>query len=275
LFPVPPHDQHPDPASPPSKRRRQSPSTSRPATASTASASVSASVSPTPTPSIASTSPQTYNYAHPTSTSSPPTYTLPPPQPPQHSTGISSPYGFSSPQPTSSTPYPATPPAQSPPGGITLPPISHLSNSPTSTYQGSSLQLPPMQAPSFTRAGLTLPPLPRGPPPPHHLSYSYPPPPPPPAQPPTLHPPPQTSVGTGEDIKATPAGPSAPEGIVAYLGEFAIKEDTKQTDSLSGACFAQSQSLEYHGRKVLMFVFSVRVLLLLYHHPPSFLPFCS
>ncbi|KAI0825989.1 velvet factor-domain-containing protein [Irpex lacteus] len=53
-----------------------------------------------------------------------------------------------------------------------------------------------------------------------------------------------------------PPGPDAPEGVVAYLGDFAITEESKCTDALSGACFAQSQSLEYHGRKVLMFVFS-------------------
>ncbi|KAI0700208.1 velvet factor-domain-containing protein [Cytidiella melzeri] len=253
LFPVPAQDDHPDPAASPHKRRKKSPSASRPTTASTP----AASVSPTPAPSMSSPS---YTYTHSAMSSSPPAYNAPPPPPSQHGTSMSTQYGYPSPQPaTTSSSYPHTPPAQaSASGGITLPPISQLSGPPpVNVYPGSSLQLPPMQAQAFSRAGLTLPPLPRGPPPPPHaLSYSFPPPPPPPAQPPALHPPLQPSTGTGGDVKAVRAGPDAPDGVVAYLGGYGIREDSKCTDSLSGACFAQSQSLEYHGRKVLMFVFS-------------------
>lgn len=191
----------------------------------------------------------------PQASTSPPAFNLHPPS--HHGPGSSSPYGYSmAQQGSSSSPYPATPPAQ-PSTGITLPPISQLSGPPPSAYPGSSLQLAPMQGPTYQRNSLTLPPLPPGPPPPQ--SYTYPPPPPPPAQAPALHPAPQPTTGVGGDTKAVRAGPDAPEGVVAYLGDFAITEESKCTDALSGACFAQSQSLEYHGRKVLMFVFSVRV----------------
>ena len=57
------------------------------------------------------------------------------------------------------------------------------------------------------------------------------------------------------------AGPDAPDGVLAYLDGREIREEHKCTEALSGATIAQSQSLEYMGRKVLMFVFSVRVLL--------------
>ncbi|KAI0340257.1 hypothetical protein BDW22DRAFT_1360183 [Trametopsis cervina] len=244
LFPVPPQDEPPDPASSPNKRRRKSPSASRPTTATTP----AASVSPTPAPSVPSTSSPPYNFAYPASSSSPPAYTLPPPPPLQYgmasghhtysasSTGSGSSYTQSNPPPT---------------GPLQLPPIRELGD----TYQRSSLQLPPMQGTGFSRSGRKLPPLPPGPPPTGN-TYSYPPPAPPPPAPQPLHPPPQPTMGGGSDIKAVPAGLDAPEGVVAYLGDFAIKEDSKCTDSLSGACFAQSQSLEYHGRKVLMFVFA-------------------
>ena len=60
--------------------------------------------------------------------------------------------------------------------------------------------------------------------------------------------------------KAIRAGAGAPEGVVAYLNGHAIKEDDKCTESLVGARFCQASSLEWQGRKVLMFVFAVRVL---------------
>lgn len=47
--------------------------------------------------------------------------------------------------------------------------------------------------------------------------------------------------------------------MLAYLGGVEIREGDKCTEALSGATIAQSQSVEYMGRKVLMFVFSVRV----------------
>ena len=49
--------------------------------------------------------------------------------------------------------------------------------------------------------------------------------------------------------------------MLAYLNGIEIRETDKVTEALSGATIAQSQSVEYMGRKVLMFVFSVRVLL--------------
>ncbi|KZT64983.1 hypothetical protein DAEQUDRAFT_814600 [Daedalea quercina L-15889] len=44
--------------------------------------------------------------------------------------------------------------------------------------------------------------------------------------------------------------------IVAYIGDFAIRESSKRTMDLVGATFVQSSGLEYKGRKALMFVFS-------------------
>lgn len=66
------------------------------------------------------------------------------------------------------------------------------------------------------------------------------------------------------------AGPDAAEGVLAYLNGQEIREEDKCTEALSGATIAQSQSLEYLGRKVLMFVFSVRVLL--HYRCLAFLP---
>ena len=121
----------------------------------------------------------------------------------------------------------------------------------------------------------TLPPLPPGPPPPHtHAPYTFPPP-----QPPTVLPPPHQLAGQppppgaaaeSQEGKPTRAGAEAPEGVLAYLNGIEIRETDKVTEALSGATIAQSQSVEYMGRKVLMFVFSVRVLL--YYRCPAFLP---
>ncbi|KAI0786921.1 velvet factor-domain-containing protein [Abortiporus biennis] len=49
---------------------------------------------------------------------------------------------------------------------------------------------------------------------------------------------------------------SSPESLVAYLGEYPITEGSKCTDALVGASFCQSATLEYQGKRVLMFVFS-------------------
>lgn len=45
--------------------------------------------------------------------------------------------------------------------------------------------------------------------------------------------------------------------IIAYIGDFPIRESSKRTTDLVGATFVQSSGLEYQGRKALMFVFSV------------------
>ena len=47
--------------------------------------------------------------------------------------------------------------------------------------------------------------------------------------------------------------------IIAYMGDFPIRESSKRTTDLVGGTFVQSSGLEYKGRKALMFVFSVRV----------------
>ncbi|KAH9834749.1 velvet factor-domain-containing protein [Rhodofomes roseus] len=51
------------------------------------------------------------------------------------------------------------------------------------------------------------------------------------------------------------SGPLDPD-IVAYMGDFAIRESSKCTADLVGATFVQSSGLEYKGKKALMFVFS-------------------
>lgn len=67
--------------------------------------------------------------------------------------------------------------------------------------------------------------------------------------------------------------PSSQEltGVVAYLGNYPITEESKCTEALVGASFCQSATLDYQGKKVLMFVFSVRALLL----PRYCLSFCA
>ena len=117
-----------------------------------------------------------------------------------------------------------------------------------------SVHLPPMQG-DHNRQGLTLPPLTRAGQP---LSpYSYPPPAPPGHIPHVQHQQaPQAIVST--EGKAVRAATGAPDGVVAYLNGHAINEDDKCTESLVGARFCQASSLEWQGRKVLMFVFSVR-----------------
>ncbi|KAL6304668.1 velvet factor-domain-containing protein [Sparassis latifolia] len=44
--------------------------------------------------------------------------------------------------------------------------------------------------------------------------------------------------------------------VVAYYGDYAIAESSSCTEALVGATFVQSASLEYKGKKALMFVFS-------------------
>ncbi|TFY59569.1 hypothetical protein EVJ58_g5701 [Rhodofomes roseus] len=51
------------------------------------------------------------------------------------------------------------------------------------------------------------------------------------------------------------SGPLDPD-IVAYMGDFPIRESSKCTADLVGATFVQSSGLEYKGKKALMFVFS-------------------
>lgn len=246
LFQVSPHEeQSTDPSEGPNKRRRKSHSRTRPGSSATAPLSTPTSASSTPTPSAASPS---FSYASQTVS---PAYA----GTASHThTGANASYGG---------PYTLPPPA--PPGNsgqVTLPPISAL-NPPGSSY-GSNFQLPPMHLPPPGLADRTLPPLPPGPPPPHtHAPYTFPPP-----QPPTVLPPPHQLAGQPpppgtstepQDGKPVRAGPEAPEGVLAYLNGTEIRESNKCTEALSGATIAQSQSVEYMGRKVLMFVFSVRV----------------
>lgn len=56
--------------------------------------------------------------------------------------------------------------------------------------------------------------------------------------------------------------PDTRTGVVAYLGDYPITEESKCTEALVGASFCQSATLDYKGKKVLMFVFSVRHILL-------------
>ena len=90
-----------------------------------------------------------------------------------------------------------------------------------------------------------------------------PPPPPPPPQPPApMHPshiPPQAQ----EPQYAIPnPGATRPEEIVYYFkNTYPVTEGSKQTEALAGTTFVQAANLDYKGNKVLMFVFSVRVLL--------------
>ncbi|OBZ76352.1 hypothetical protein A0H81_03069 [Grifola frondosa] len=44
--------------------------------------------------------------------------------------------------------------------------------------------------------------------------------------------------------------------VVAYFGDYPIAESSKCTEALAGATFVQSATLDYKGKKVLMFVFS-------------------
>ncbi|PSR84103.1 hypothetical protein PHLCEN_2v5531 [Hermanssonia centrifuga] len=230
LFPVPAQDSLPPPV--PSKRKGQSQSQSRtrPTSTSTASASASKSASPTTTPS------PSYSLTHPQPSNS--SFILP-------SFGGSNSNSYSIPPPLPSGPslFSLPPPGNS---GVTLPPISSIHT--PSSY--SSVHLPPMHA--INRSNLTLPPLTR-------QHYSFPPPPPPPPVPIIQPaPPPSTSTANYGEGKAIRAGPNAPEGIVAYLGDHSIKEEEKCTDALVGARISQSSPLEYQGRKHIS-MFGVRL----------------
>ena len=73
-------------------------------------------------------------------------------------------------------------------------------------------------------------------------------------------------------IRQCARGGGAPEGVVAYLGGHAIREEDKCTDSLVGQRFIQASSLEWRGRRVLMFVFAVSgslAVLLCLHPTPT------
>ncbi|KZT04936.1 uncharacterized protein LAESUDRAFT_727507 [Laetiporus sulphureus 93-53] len=52
-----------------------------------------------------------------------------------------------------------------------------------------------------------------------------------------------------------PPAPPDPD-IIAYMGDFAIRESSKCTTALVGATFVQSAVVEFKGKKALMFVFS-------------------
>jgi hypothetical protein len=59
-----------------------------------------------------------------------------------------------------------------------------------------------------------------------------------------------------------PSHATRPDEIVHYFKDtHPIVEGTKQTESLAGTTFVQAANLDYKGNKVLMFVFSVRVIL--------------
>ena len=261
LFQVQAQEEPADPAEGPNKRRRKSQSRTRPASTSTPTISTPTSASSTPTPSVSSPSFQ---------------YTPQPGSTTPHASGSNAYSHFSSQPGTTGGPLsypPPPPPPSNNNNSVTLPPISTL-NAPGPSSFDSRFQLPPMHAPPFGRTDLTLPPLPPGPPPPHG-SYTFPPPQPPvqPLLPPPHQlagqPPPAASSATvgseSNEGKPTRAGPEAPENVLAYLNGMEIREDAKCTEALSGATIAQSQSLEYLGRKVLMFVFSVRVSLSLFY----------
>lgn len=241
LFPVPMQDDNTASTSAsasgsnqPNQMPRSRPSTSTPH-----------STSASPTPSAPSPS---YPYPHNQSTT-PSSYPL--------SSLGSNRSGYNQPpqQSTSGNSY-ALPPLH---GGVTLPPISSLDPAPPSLF--NSMHLPPMQAPDYSRSSLKLPPLtPMVRSQQSNLSpYSYPPPAPPGHVPHIQHqPPPQNTVST--EGKAVRAPQGAPDGVVAYLNGHPIKEEDKCTESLVGARFCQASSLEWQGRKALMFVFAVRVL---------------
>ncbi|PCH37382.1 hypothetical protein WOLCODRAFT_109785 [Wolfiporia cocos MD-104 SS10] len=50
--------------------------------------------------------------------------------------------------------------------------------------------------------------------------------------------------------------PVADPDMIAYLGDFAIREHTKCTGALIGATFVQPAGVEYKGRRLLIFVFA-------------------
>ncbi|KAF9810984.1 hypothetical protein IEO21_06741 [Rhodonia placenta] len=57
-------------------------------------------------------------------------------------------------------------------------------------------------------------------------------------------------------VQSASIGGEADTDIVAYYGDHPIRESSKCTHALAGTTFVQSASLEYNGKKVLMFVFS-------------------
>lgn len=65
-------------------------------------------------------------------------------------------------------------------------------------------------------------------------------------------------------VQSASIGGEADTDIVAYYGDHPIRESSKCTHALAGTTFVQSASLEYNGKKVLMFVFSVGIVWHLY-----------
>jgi hypothetical protein len=57
-----------------------------------------------------------------------------------------------------------------------------------------------------------------------------------------------------------PSHATRPDETVHYFKGSPIIEGSKQTEHLAGTTFVQAANLDYKGNKVLMFVFSVRVL---------------
>ncbi|TFK52995.1 hypothetical protein OE88DRAFT_1627638 [Heliocybe sulcata] len=55
---------------------------------------------------------------------------------------------------------------------------------------------------------------------------------------------------------STTSNASLEQDVVAYLGEFPIRESTKCTTAISGATFVQCNEVTHDGKKALMFVFS-------------------
>ncbi|KAL4253249.1 hypothetical protein ABKN59_004738 [Abortiporus biennis] len=115
-------------------------------------------------------------------------------------------------------------------GGLSLPPIQipELPSQPngTSIYSSPESRLP------------------------HHSTSTYPPP------PSALSSLPPSSIHIPSATSQTVQNEES--RVVAYLGEYPITEGSKCTDALVGASFCQSATLEYQGKRVLMFVFSVR-----------------
>lgn len=75
------------------------------------------------------------------------------------------------------------------------------------------------------------------------------------------------TTGFAQSIQISPEEDD--QNAVAFLGDYPITEASKVTGDLVGASFCQSATLDYKGEKVLMFVFSVRDLLLLLYLFPS------
>ena len=85
-----------------------------------------------------------------------------------------------------------------------------------------------------------------------------------PMQLPPMHIPP-TSQYTHDPATAShhPSHPSQEFDVVHIHQSHPITESSKCTEALAGTTFVQASNLDYKGNKVLMFVFSVRVILLL------------